>query len=138
MTNTTNFSNLFDLCNNTVSSDLFDLITMLEQNPTVLPNPETGYLLLCDDVMSPDSATLFETCANHSDLVRENVDLALNSLNTSDVDLLCKIYGLHDGARVPFKGIKPEISESETEAWITAIRRLRHPKYRRYFTKIAA
>ena len=137
MTNTTNFANLFDLFNNTDTSDLFDLITMLEQNPTILPNPEIGYLLLWDDVMRTDPSTLFETCANHSDLVRKNVDLALNTLFASDVELLRQIYGLNDGSRVSFNGITPQISQSKTQLWITAIRRLRHPKRRRYFTKIA-
>ena len=138
MMNATVFSNLFDLYNNTDKSELSDLITMLKHNPYVLPNPETGHLLLCHDVLRPDPKALIETCIENFDLVKNNVDLALTTLCDSDSELLRATYGLDDGVRTAFTGIEPKISKSETLAWITAIRRLRHPKRRRYFTEIAA
>ena len=138
MMNATVFSNLFDLYNNTDKSELSDLITMLKHNPYVLPNPETGYLLLCHDVLRPDPKSLIETCIENFDLVKNNVDLALTTLCDSDSELLRATYGLDDGVRTAYISLEPKISESLTHAWATAIRCLRHPKRRRYFTEIVA
>ena len=138
MMNTTNFTNLFDLYNNTDDSDLSDLINILKHDSRILPNPDTGYLLLCHDVLRPDPITLFETCTRNFDLVKNNVDLALNTLCDSDSELLRATYGLDDGVRTAYIRLEPKISESLTHAWATVIRRLRHPERRHYFTEIVA
>ncbi|MCR4644741.1 MAG: hypothetical protein K5695_04950 [Oscillospiraceae bacterium] len=114
--------------------DLTAVFRMLHEDSSLLPEPETGYVLLVSDIFSDCRSDLM--CRIKE--VRKAVDKAHATLLASEQEILRLRYGLDDGVRMRVDEIalrcnRPTEVVREKEAH--AMRKLRHPSRSR---KLAA